>query len=222
MKAVYFLVTTCVINIFSGFNSIGNEKFRTTGTNVKDNINIVGIWVRIGQNGPIAIEFKENGLVEADLGNDKSIDVVSEYEIRNDTVIFIDKQGEMCQNKGQYQIYKTDYYLAFDLIDDECGGRIKSTMGYWTKPEFNALLEELNKKMSNNTDKDLYLSRARINMAIGNSAKAKSDFDEYLKNETTNARVYINRAGTRFPNDMEGVIADCNKAILLEPNNKNA
>ncbi|MCU0552520.1 MAG: S8 family serine peptidase [Leptolyngbya sp. Prado105] len=32
---------------------------------------IVGKWVRIGQTGPISFDFKENGLVEGDFGNDQ-------------------------------------------------------------------------------------------------------------------------------------------------------
>jgi len=30
---------------------------------------------------------------------------------------------------------------------------------------------------------------------------------------------YVNRAGTRFPDALNGVVYDCNKAILLNPNN---
>lgn len=222
MKTTYLLLITGIIGILLSSNFIKNDESGTRINRVNDEINILGKWVRIGQNGPIAIEFHENGLVETDFGNDHSIDVISEFEIRNDTIIFMDKQGQMCQNNGLYQMYKTDYYLGFDLIDDDCGGRIKSTMGYWTKPDFNSILEKLGKEISNSPEKELYLCRARIHMAIGNSAKAKSDLDEYINHETSNARVYINRAGTRFPADMEGVVIDCNKAILLEPNNKNA
>jgi tetratricopeptide (TPR) repeat protein len=68
----------------------------------------------------------------------------------------------------------------------------------------------------------LYLSRARIYLATGTSDKAKEDFDSYLLTDTLDARVYINRAGTRFPIDLSGVVSDCNKAIFIEPDNKNA
>ncbi|MEN8186025.1 MAG: tetratricopeptide repeat protein, partial [Bacteroidota bacterium] len=121
-----------------------------------------------------------------------------------------------------YKIYKNDYYLAFDLVDDNCNGRIKTTMGFWTKPNFKELLEELDKKISDSPNANLYLNRARMYMAIGKPKKAKSDFDIYLESDTTNARVYINRAGTRFPDDMKGVLFDCNKAIALDSDNKNA
>ena len=59
-------------------------------------------------------------------------------------------------------------------------------------------------------------------MAIGKPKQAKLDFDSYIKYDTTNAIVFINRAGTRFPNDLEGVVTDCNKAIALQQNSKNA
>jgi tetratricopeptide (TPR) repeat protein len=52
--------------------------------------------------------------------------------------------------------------------------------------------------------------------------KSKDDFDNYLLTDTLNARVYVNRAGTRFPSDLSGVVSDCTKAISLEPDNKNA
>ena len=51
---------------------------------------------------------------------------------------------------------------------------------------------------------------------------AKDDFDRYLLNDTLDARVYLNRAGTRFPDDLKGVVLGCNKAISLDPNNNNA
>ena len=59
-------------------------------------------------------------------------------------------------------------------------------------------------------------------MATGMTQKAKEDFDNYLLIDTLNSRVFLNRAGTRFPNDLSGVVSDCNKAISLEPDNKNA
>ena len=59
-------------------------------------------------------------------------------------------------------------------------------------------------------------------MAIGKSELAKKDFDIYIQNDTTNARVYMNRAATKFPNDFLGAIIDCNKSIAIDPNNKSA
>ncbi|NCC88511.1 MAG: tetratricopeptide repeat protein, partial [Clostridia bacterium] len=51
---------------------------------------------------------------------------------------------------------------------------------------------------------------------------AKDNFDQYLSTDSLDARVYVNRAGTRFPGDLSGVIQDCSKAIALDPQNKNA
>ena len=181
---------------------------------------IVGKWVRIGQTGPISFDFKENGLVEGDFGNDQTIDIVAKYELSGDTIKFIDKEGKMCQDAGLYKVYQTKYYVSFDLIDDECGGRIKTTMGFWTKPNFNDFIKTLDEKIAKSPSPDLYLNRARIFLATGMTNKAKDNFDNYLLTDTLDARVYINRAGTRFPNDLNGVVFDCNKAILLDPNNK--
>ena len=183
---------------------------------------IYGHWVRIGPAGPISLNFKSNGLVEGDFGNDKTIDVFSEYNIKNDTISFLDKKGQECQGFGKYKIYKTDYHIAFDLIEDNCGGRVKSTMGYWVKPNFNDLLAELNNEIAKSPKPEFHLNRARMYMAIGKPKQAKLDFDSYIKYDTTNAIVFINRAGTRFPNDLEGVVTDCNKAIALQQNSKNA
>ncbi len=221
MKTVHIILTAGIIEILTIFNYSAHNKFYAEN-NQKDEMSVFGRWVRIGPNGPVAVELKENGVVETDFGNDGTTDVISEFEIRNDTIIFTDKEGQMCRESGIYKLFKTDYYLAFHLVEDDCGGRIKTTMGYWTRPEFAAFLAGLDKEISDNPKPKLFLTRARINLAIGNSIKAKSDLDVYIKNGPSEARVYINRAGTRFPNDMEGVVSDCNKAISLEPNNKNA
>lgn len=213
------ILAVILIALTSGCNQ------NTEKNNKKDeelNNLIVGKWIRVDQNGSIALNFKNNGLVEVDFGNDQTVDIVSSYKLRNDTIEFIDKEGKMCRDNGKYRLYQTDYYVAFDLIDDHCGGRIKSTMGFWTKPGFKDLLKKLDEEISESQTPELYLKRARIYMAVGKPKKAKSDFDAYILNDTSNARVYLNRAGTRFPDDLEGVVIDCNKAIELEPNNKNA
>jgi tetratricopeptide (TPR) repeat protein len=181
-----------------------------------------GKWVRMSQTGPVAMEFKNDGTVAVDFNNDQNIDVVTDYKIDKNSVSFIDKEGAMCPESGVYKFIKTDYYVSFDLIDDMCNGRIKMTMGFWTKSNFQELLAELSKKISTEKNPDLNLTRARIYLALGKSKEAKADLDVYLEQNPNDARAYINRAGTRFPADMKGAVDDCNKAITLEPENKNA
>ncbi len=222
MKKAFILLTIITVGLLTSCNKSTRKIHQNDLESTKTKNSFFGKWVRIGHSGPISFDFKENGIIEGDFGNDQTIDIISEYEIRNDTIIFKDKEGKMCPEKGIYKIYETKYYIAFDLIDDNCNGRIKSTMGFWTKPNFKELLGELDKKLSNNANTILYLNRARLYMAIGQPKKARPDFDKYIKSDSINARVYINRAGTRFPNDMKGVVLDCNKAIALDSNQKNA
>ncbi len=218
MRTKSIFLVFLMIGVLFGFSYKGKEGQKKTRT---DNP-LIGKWLRIGHTGPISFDFKENGLVEGDFGNDQTIDVIAKYEIKNDTVRFTDKEGQMCQGYDEYKIYQTEYYLAFDLIKDNCGGRIKTTMGFWTKPNFKDFLTILDKEISGSPKQASFLNRARVYMAIGKPKQAKKDFDSFILNDTTNARAYINRAATSFPDDFKEVISDCNKAIALEPNNKNA
>lgn len=127
---------------------------------------LTGQWVRTGQRGPVSFEFKDNGLVEADFGNDQTIDAVASYELSGDTIRFIDQEGQMCQDAGLYKVYQTDYYVSFDLIDDDCGGRIQTTMGFWTRPDFKDFLKTLDDEIANNPEPELYLNRARIYLSV--------------------------------------------------------
>lgn len=212
-----------LILLSTGIFLAGNSTKEQTNQSIAKSENaIIGKWVRNGHTGPISFEFKENGRLEGDFGNDQTVDVVASYELSGDTIKFIDEEGQMCKGSGQYKVYQTDYYVSFDLIDDECSGRIKTTMGFWTRPDYKDLLKTLDDEISKSPEPELYLNRARIYLATGRTKLAKDDFDNYLLTDTLNARVYVNRAGTRFPNDLKGVVFDCNKAILLDPNNKNA
>lgn len=188
----------------------------------KINSELTGKWVRMSQTGPISLNFKQQGVAEVDFNDNQSVDVVSNYKINANTIEFSDQEGAMCQGSGSYKIEETDYYLSLDLIDDMCNGRTKMTMGFWTKPNFAGLLDDLTQNISTSSNTDLYLSRARIYLALGKSAEAKADLDFYLKVNPKDARALINRAGTKFPADMNGVIDDCNQAISLDPDNKNA
>lgn len=186
------------------------------------NPNLIGKWLRMSQTGPVALEFKPNGIVEVDFNNDQSVDVVSNYKIDKNTVEFSDKEGAMCPDPGVYKVEISDYFLSFDYIGDMCNGRTKMTMGFWTKSNFEELLDELSKNISDTKSKTLNLLRARIYLALGKSTEARKDLDIYLETNKDDARALINRAGTLFPADMKGVVEDCNKAIALEPDNKNA
>ncbi|HER09742.1 MAG TPA: hypothetical protein ENO20_12620 [Bacteroides sp.] len=183
---------------------------------------VTGNWVRIGHSGPIGLNLKNNGMAEADFGNDGSIDVITAYALNGDTIKFTDQEGQMCPGEGLYKVHHTDYYLTFDLLEDDCAGRINQTMGFWTRPDFENLIAILEKEISTSPEPGSYLNRARIYMALGQPEQAKADFDVYLRHDPFNAGVYVNRAGTRFPGDLEGVVSDCNKAISIDPNHKNA
>jgi tetratricopeptide (TPR) repeat protein len=187
-----------------------------------DDLDITGQWVRIGPMGPVALTFKADGVVEGDFGNDNTIEIVAEYRIDGDHILFKDKEGVTCPETGKYEIYSSDHYIAFDLVEDNCAGRLRSTLGFWVRPGFNDLLSILSDKIHRSADPEDYLNRARMYMAIGKSAQAKMDFDKYIKHDQSDARVYVNRAGARMPDDLQGVVDDCNRAIALEPDNKNA
>lgn len=216
-KIIYYLLFSTGIIFACNSNNMQNNQKNTKSENT-----LIGKWVRIGQIGPVGFEFKDSGFVEGDFGNDQTVDLISRYELSGDTIKFIDKEGHLCEGYGQYKVYQTDYYVSFDLIDDDCSGRIKTTMGFWTRPDFNVFLKTLDDEILKSPAPDLYLSRARIYLATGMTKLAKDDFDKYLLTDTIDARVYVNRAGTRFPEDLNGVVLDCNKAISLDPKNKNA
>ena len=216
-KSIFLIILS--VGFFIACNSNKQQNDPETAASEKK---LIGKWVRISQVGPIAFEFKENGLVEGDFGNDQTIDVIARYELSNDTIKFVDEDGQMCKELGLYKTYQTDYYVSFDLIDDNCSGRIKSIMGFWTRPNFEELIKTLGEEISKQPKSDLFLSRARVYLATGMIKQAKDDFDEFLLTDTLDAPVYVNRAGTKFPIDLNGAIIDCNKAIELDPNNKNA
>ena len=183
---------------------------------------ITGSWVRIGHMGTISLEFKADGLVEGDLGNDQTVDIVSNYSIHGDEISFVDREGAACPEPGRYQIYTSDYYISFDLIEDNCAGRLRSTMGFWVRPDFKNRLKGLSEKIAAKAEPEDYLNRGRMYMAIGKPDLAEKDFDVYIKHNPSDARVFVNRAGTRMPQNLEGVVSDCNQALELEPDNKNA
>ncbi|MBN1985342.1 MAG: hypothetical protein JW761_03505, partial [Prolixibacteraceae bacterium] len=120
-----------------------NLCFFTLFSFAQDNPNenqVTGTWVRMTQTGPVALQFKTDGKVEVDFGADQTIDVVTEYKMDTNAISFIDREGAMCPEPGVYTFENNEDYLAFDLIEDMCNGRIKMTMGFWTKPNFQEIL----------------------------------------------------------------------------------
>ena len=183
---------------------------------------IIGEWIHMSHQGPVRINFKDNGTVETDIGDNKSIDVISNYTLKSDTIKFLDKDGKSCPDAGIYKVYNRGYTVAFDVIDDLCNGRIKLTTGFWVRPNYTEQISQLNSLIEKTDNKKYILQRARMYLALGNSKLAKQDFDSYIDRDSTDAKVYINRAGTRFPDGLKGVVYDCSKAIALDSTDKNA
>ena len=217
-----FIITLIVLLI--GCNEKNTKNVTQNSLEIQKPIDstIVGIWKHMSPQGPMKIHFKENGTIEMDLGDDNSIDVVTNYNIKNDTIEFFDKEGKSCPDKGVYKMYHRGYTVSFDVLDDLCNGRIKSTSGYWVRPNYETQINQLNSRIEQSDDKKDILHRGRMHLALGKSKLAKNDFDLYLKRDSTDAKVYINRAATRFPDDISGVINDCSKAISLDTSDKNA
>mgnify|MGYP006296505907 CR=1 FL=1 len=218
MKKSFLLLPWLLILLFTGCNQQQSENQKSSGIENQPE----GTWIKFGPAGIHTLEFKEKGIVETDLGNDGTIDVVSEFKVLGDMVLFSDVRGETCPGEGRYLMDLRDEYVSFDLVADSCAGRIKSTMGFWTRPNFQKLIKDLDQEIQENTAPDLLLTRARVYMASGQSKKAKSDLDQYISQDSTNARAFLNRASVRFPQDMQGALADCNKSVSLDPVNKNA
>lgn len=183
---------------------------------------IVEQWVRVSLIGPIQLSFLKNGSLEADFGIDGSVEVTTHYEKRGDTLVFVDQSGVSCPDTGLYRLTQTDYYSSLDLISDDCGGRIKFILGFWTRPDHNSLEKTLSEEIALQATPEAHLNRARLNLAVGKPELALKDLDTYLAFDSANARVYVNRAGTKMPWDLKGVVDDCSSAIAIDPSNKNA
>jgi len=222
MKQIGCILLICLLGISASCKQNATDPKENTLRKQTVNSNIEGDWVRIGFNGPIGLHFDTNGVVKIDFGNDQTEEVSSSYRIANDTIIFTDRDGKTCPHPGKYIIDRNEHYMAFNLIRDDCGGRIKKIMAFWVRPDYKKQLEQLNDQIASSGTPADYLTRARMFMALSKPKKAKSDFDYYIDHAKPNARVYVNRASTKIPGNMEGVVSDCNKAINLDSNYKNA
>jgi tetratricopeptide (TPR) repeat protein len=218
-----FLVLISIILTCSCNNKKTTNKALTSIEITRPNDStLIGVWKHISPQGPIKIHFKENGTVETDLGDNNSIDIISNYTLKSDTIEFFDKEGKSCPNGGIYKIYNRGYTVSFDVLDDLCNGRIKSTSGFWVRPNHTEQINQLNSIIEKTDDKKYILHRGRMYLALQNYKLAKKDFDTFIKRDSSNAKVYIHRAATRFPYGFKGVIYDCNKAIAIDSTDKNA
>jgi tetratricopeptide (TPR) repeat protein len=183
---------------------------------------LLGEWVRMGHSGPVGLRFSDDGQARVDLGMDGVFEVVSGYHTDGTTIRFNDLEGLECPGMGVYHMHQGEFYLALDLVRDDCAGRIQTTMGYWIRPGFREYLPLLNERIARDSCPEDILGRGRIFLALGESERARADLDIYLSMDGTNARALLNRAATRFPGDLEGAVGDCSRVIELEPENKNA
>jgi len=218
-----FLILSSIIFTFSCNNKKTKDKSLTSIEITQPNDStLIGIWKHMSPQGPMKIHFKENGTVETDLGDNNSIDIISNYTLKTDTIEFFDKEGQSCPNAGAYKVYNRGFTVSFDVLDDLCNGRIKSTSGFWVRPNHIEQINQLNSIIEKTDDKKYILHRGRMYLALRNYKLAKKDFDMYIKRDSLDAKVYINRAATRFPYGFKGIVYDCNRAIALDSTDKNA
>ncbi|MDG1900769.1 MAG: hypothetical protein P8I80_00925 [Bacteroidales bacterium] len=212
----YSILSIFLVMLFFGCSNTISEDHN-------EELNINGNWVRIGQSGPIRIAFTESGFVKTDFGNDNMYEVISKYATTNNVITIVDKEGYSCDKPGEYIIDNDDYYLSIDLLKDDCDGRIITTIGYWTRSNFKELISNLDSLINiSPNNKDYYLSRARINMAIGRPNLAISDLDKYILIDSSNGEAFLNRAAVKLADDTKGAISDCEISISINPNDKNA
>lgn len=224
MKVYKLVLTIAVLMLVLSCNSNKKLEKSTIVENIEQysDTTIVGVWVRMSPNGPLKIHFKEDNTVEIVLADKKSVDVVSNYTLQNDTIKFVDKEGKTCPSVGMYKVYHRNFTLGLDVVDDMCNGRIKATSGVWVRPNHKELVKGLEKHIAKTNDIDYILHRGRVYLALGVNGLAKKDFDTYLAKDSTNSKVYIHRAATRFPYKLSSVVDDCSKAIALDSIDKNA
>ena len=224
MKTIkLLLIVFTIISFYNCKETTNKPNLETSLKIVKPNdSSIIGIWKHMSPNGPVKINFKEDGVVETDLGDDNTVDVISNYVVKADTIEFFDKDGKSCPNSGIYKVYNRGYTVAFDVLDDLCNGRIKSTSGFWVRPNHMEQISQLNTIIEKTNDIEFILHRGRMYLALTNYKLAKKDFDTFIKKDSSDAKVFINRAATRFPNGFKGIVYDCNKAIALDSTDKNA
>lgn len=183
---------------------------------------LLGSWIKMGPSGPVHLEFGPDSVVLGDFGGNGSVDIRSRFTLNGNAIEFLDESGRTCPELGVYRIDLQEDYISFSVIQDECQGRIQTTLGFWTRMDYQERLEEMKVKMAESHEPEFSLTRGRVYLALGDPKNARTDFDHFLAHDTTNARAYVNRAATRFPDDMMGIIHDCDRATALDPELTNA
>jgi hypothetical protein len=87
---------------------------------------------KLGEMGTFKMEFKENTFFL--YNSDGQTMVMGEYQIKENTITLIDKEGPIsCQpgNKGNYKFTLTENELILELIDDNCPGRKALAISSW-------------------------------------------------------------------------------------------
>ena len=222
MNKILFRLLVLVLFITTSCNPESGKDEEDYPTDDSPPSFLIGKWVRQAPMGPISMNFKKNGLVETDFGNDNTVNIVAKYAVNGDQISFVDQKGNMCSSQGTYKIVRGEYFLAFDLEADRCAGRIKSIMAFWVRPKFSDTIEKISESIFEDpVNSELYLERARVFMALGRSENAKPDLDVYLQANPEDARAWLHRAAVVFPGDPESTLADCTRSLELDPKNKN-
>lgn len=200
----------------------GNEKNSGETNTVDLQKSILGKWVRQAPGAIASLTFKEDNRVEIDMMQDGSIEVTSNYVIDGNALKITDLKGQTCPGSGEYDVKIGTHYLGVDMTLDSCFGRVRTIMGFWTRPNYKDIIIDLDQEIEKTNNPELILERARVYVALGKAPEARADFEAYVKTDSTDAYVFMNLAGTCFPYDFPGVIKYSNKAIELDPEDKNS
>lgn len=87
---------------------------------------------KLGEMGTFKMEFKDKTFFLYNSGGQTM--VMGEYQIKENIVTLIDKEGPIsCQpgNKGDYKFTLTENGLKLELIDDNCPGRKALAISSW-------------------------------------------------------------------------------------------
>lgn len=217
VKIFFFLLATIFVAACASDHKGGEEtQSLSPGEAVK------GEWIRQGPGGMASLTFKEDNHVEIDMKMDGEVDVVSEYKVNGNRIEITDVEGQTCPGAGKYEITYGKHFIGLDMVMDSCFGRVRAIMGFWTRPDYADIIIDLDDAIKKTSDPELILERARVYVAIGKAPEARADFEAYVKTDSTDAYVFMNLAGTCFPQDIPGVIKNCTRALELNPNDKNS